>query len=342
MSIAIEALSKTFGGRAAVDGLTFDIPSNALFAVVGPSGCGKSTLLRLIAGLETPDRGRIALDGAEVAGPGIFVPPEERRVGVVFQSYALWPHLTVAANVAFPYEAQGVARAETARKVAEHLNTVSLEAFAGRRPEALSGGQRQRVALARCLAGAARTILMDEPLANLDPHLRGAMESELRAFHERSGVTTLYITHDQREAMALADLMAVMEAGAIQQIGTPQEIYERPQTEMVARFVGRGSLIPAEVAGGHARIAGHSVPVSGGRAGGGEGQATVFVRPRDIVVDGEGWPVEIVSAHYRGGGWEAQAQSDGLAAHIMLDLDRPVRAGETLRIALKSGWVLPN
>jgi iron(III) transport system ATP-binding protein len=338
MSIKIEALSKAFGGRAAVDALTFDIPPNTLFAVVGPSGCGKSTLLRLIAGLETPDAGRIALGGVEVAGPGVFVPPEERRVGVVFQSYALWPHLTVAANVAFPCEAQGLSRAQTEREVAKHLSTVALEGFAGRRPDALSGGQRQRVALARCLAGAARTILMDEPLANLDPHLRGAMESELRAFHERSGVTTLYITHDQREAMALADLMAVMEAGAIQQIGTPQEIYERPRNEMVARFVGRGTLVPAQISGGQARIAGKSIPVSGGT----DGHRTVFVRPREIAVDGEGWPVKIVSAHYRGGGWEVQARGEGLGAPVMLDLDRPPRTGETLRIAFKSGWVLPG
>ncbi|MEL7261194.1 MAG: ABC transporter ATP-binding protein [Pseudomonadota bacterium] len=335
MGIELDTVRKSFGGRAAVNGVSFEVPGGALFAVVGPSGCGKSTLLRLIAGLEAPDQGRITLNGKEVAAPGVFVPPEERQVGVVFQSYALWPHLTVAGNVAFPYQAQGMPRQEADTRAAEHLKTVSLEALADRRPEALSGGQRQRVALARCLAGAARTILMDEPLANLDPHLRGTMETELRAFHDRSGVTTLYITHDQREAMALADLMAVMNAGEIQQFGTPQEIYERPCNEMVARFIGRGALIPTEEAQGMAR---QGIAVMGAA----KGPGTMLVRPKDIAVSAEGQPAQIVTVQYRGGVWEAVALCEGLSAEVMLDLDRPVRVGERLNITVAGGWVLPG
>lgn len=339
MSISVDALTKSFDGKPAVDNVAFNAPDNAFFCVVGPSGCGKSTLLRLIAGLDQPDHGRIALNGAPVAGPGVFVAPEDRHVGVVFQSYALWPHLSVAKNVAFPYEARGLAAAETAERVAGHLRTVALEDYAERRPEALSGGQRQRVALARCLAGDVRTILMDEPLANLDPHLRGAMEAELRDFHDRSGVTTFYITHDQREAMALADVMAVMDAGRILQIGPPEEVYERPANETVARFIGRGALIRAELRGGTALIAGQEVPIDGAA---GEGTRTVFIRPRRIVAAEGGWEAEIASVHYRGGLWEATARGEGIDAPVMLDLDRPARPGERLRLAFTGGWALPG
>lgn len=210
----------------------------------------------------------------------------------MFQSYALWPHLSVARNVSFPYEAKGSSRADASLKRAwAHLETVSLSEYAERRPDALSGGQRQRVALARCLAGDTRTILMDEPLANLDPHLRHEMEAELRAFHDRSRVTTLFITHDQREAMALTDIMAVMEAGRFLQIGPPQEIHERPVNETVARFIGRGELIEASVSNGHAGIFDQDVPVEGGASG----AHTIFIRPRNVVPDADGTPVRIAA-----------------------------------------------
>ena len=338
MSIAVDRLTRRFGARAAVDDVSFSIPEGAFFCVVGPSGCGKSTLLRLVAGLETPDAGTVALGGRLVSGPGRHVPPEERRVGVVFQSYALWPHLTVAGNVAFPYESRGLSRAESAARAAEHLRTVALADLADRRPDALSGGQRQRVALARCLAGEARTILMDEPLANLDPHLRGAMESELQAFHRRTGVTTLYITHDQREAMALADVMAVMEAGRILQIGAPRDIYERPASAAVARFIGRGALVQAAVAGGTAQIAGQSVPVTGQ----GSGPATLFLRPRDVVGGDAGCAATVVSVQYRGGHWEAEVRAEALDAPLAVDLDRPVAPCDTLHLRFVGGWVLPG
>jgi iron(III) transport system ATP-binding protein len=338
MSIRLAHVTKAFGEHRAVDDVSFEVPENAFFCVVGPSGCGKSTLLRLIAGLENPDAGEIALDGAAVAGPGGMVPPEARRVGVVFQSYALWPHLTVAGNVAFPYEARGLSRAEARQKAEAHLRTVALEALAGRRPEALSGGQRQRVALARCLAGDARTILMDEPLANLDPHLRSAMEVELRGFHDRSGVTTLFITHDQREAMALADVMAVMDKGRILQIGTPQEVFERPRCEMVARFIGRGALLRAEVAGGVARIGGQEVPV----AGEGGGARLILFRPADVTLAEGGLAARLSAVSYRGGHWEAMAEVPGLAEPLALDLARPARVGDRVGLRLTGGWVLPE
>ena len=338
MGIKADGLTKNYDGVRAVDGVSFDIPPKAFFCVVGASGCGKSSLLRLIAGLETPDKGRIALDGVAVAGGGVFVPPEARRVGVVFQSYALWPHLTVRQNVAFPYEAKGMKRAEALKQADGHLRMVSLEQQADRRPEALSGGQRQRVALARSLAGDTRTILMDEPLANLDPHLRGAMEAELRAFHDRIGATTFYITHDQREAMALADLMAVMDKGRILQIGPPQEIHARPANATVARFIGRGALVPATVRGGMARLCGQEFAVDGT----GQGKATLFLRPANVALDDTGVPARIGAVLYRGGYWEASADVDGLAVPVPLDLHRPVRAGERVALRFTGGWVLPG
>lgn len=337
MSIQVENLSKAFGAHTAVNEVSFDVPTNALFCIVGPSGCGKSTLLRLIAGLEVPDNGTIRLNGDEVAGQGISIPPEDRRVGVVFQSYALWPHMTVAQNVSFPYETQGIARSEAMHKAQDHLKTVALEGYAERRPEALSGGQRQRVALARCLAGNAQTILMDEPLANLDPHLRETMETELRAFHDNSGVTTLFITHDQREAMALADVMAVMDAGKILQIGPPQDIYASPANTTVARFIGRGTLIDADVRNTMAEFCGQKVAVTGE----GEGQRTLLVRPEQISIGSAGWPCEVTALHYRGTGWEGVVRGKGLDA-VTINLSQRAQIGERLYLRFHGGWILPG
>ncbi|MEO0761873.1 MAG: ABC transporter ATP-binding protein, partial [Pseudomonadota bacterium] len=191
MSITLTDVTKRFGAEPAVDGVSAAIEDGDFFVVLGPSGCGKSTLLRLIAGLETLDAGAIALGPDTVAGPGLHVAPEARGIGIVFQSYALWPHMSALDNVAFPVETAGASRAEARGAARGHLATVALEAYAERAPAALSGGQRQRVALARCLAGGARVILMDEPLAILDPHLRTAMEHELARFHAATGATTL-------------------------------------------------------------------------------------------------------------------------------------------------------
>ncbi|MGZ2256462.1 ABC transporter ATP-binding protein [Roseobacter sp. A03A-229] len=341
MSISVQGLTKRFGASTAVDDISFDAEENEFFTIVGASGCGKSTLLRLIAGLETPDAGEIVLDGQVVAGAGLNVAPEERYVGVVFQSYALWPHMTVLGNVAFPDQARGLDAAAAEDRARRHLGTVSLTTFADRKPENLSGGQRQRVALARCLAGDARTILMDEPLANLDPHLRGEMEQELHAFHRASGATTLYITHDQREAMALADRMAVMEAGRFLQVGTPQDIYDAPRHETVARFIGRGALVRGVCRAGEAAIAGQRFPVRA-QPGQAEGDAMLFLRSSDVNVGPGGVAAELVSVKYRGGVWEAQAQIDGVDALFDVDLDQPARAGETVPLIFRSGWVMPS
>ena len=249
MTIRLEGITRRFGAERALDAVSLEIERGEFFVVLGPSGCGKSTMLRLIAGLDRPDAGRITLGERLVADAGrdVHAPPETRGVGVVFQSYALWPHMTVAEQIAFPLEVAKVSGEALAARTDECLATVALERFADRRPEALSGGQRQRVALARCLAQEASVILMDEPLANLDPHLRASMEEELAAFHARTGATTLYITHDQREAMALADRIAVLGEGRVLQVAAPDELYRRPRDERVAAFIGQGAIVDVHV-----------------------------------------------------------------------------------------------
>jgi iron(III) transport system ATP-binding protein len=346
MGLRLTGAVKRFDGRAAVDGVTADIPEGAFFVVLGPSGCGKSTLLRLIAGLETLDAGEIALDGRRVAGPGLHVAPEDRGVGVVFQSYALWPHMTVARNVAFPIEVAGAGRTAALAEAQGHLRAVAMEGFADRLPAALSGGQRQRAALARCLASRARTVLMDEPLANLDPHLRAAMEEELAAFHARAGVTTLYITHDQREAMALGDLVAVMKDGRFAQVAPPDDIYARPATEHVARFIGRAALLAAElesIGGGSARARiGATEATVACAPGAAQGRARVVVRPEDVALGDGPLSGRIAQARYRGGAWEAALAVPGLAEPQPVVSRARLAEGEAATARIAGGWALPG
>ncbi len=243
--LAIEGLRKRFGDHLAVADLTLEVARGEVVALLGPSGSGKTTTLRLLAGFETPDAGRIAVDGAEVTGER----PEARRFGMVFQHYALFPHLDVGANVAFGLALRGAARA---RRVAEVLAMVDLVGFERRAVSELSGGQQQRVALARSLAPEPRVLLLDEPLSNLDPALRERTRRELRAAIRRVGITTVFVTHEQEEAFDLGDRVAVLNAGRLEQVGTPDALYDAPATPFVARFIGRVNAIPGERARGAA------------------------------------------------------------------------------------------
>lgn len=343
MSIVLKNLSKSFGAERAVDAVDINIATGEFFCVLGASGCGKSTLLRLISGLETLDKGSIILDGKEVSSSVLHVPPEERAVGFVFQSYALWPHMSVLENVAFPAEAQGIPKAAARKAAIAHLETVELTDFIQRKPAALSGGQRQRVALARCLAGGARTILMDEPLANLDPHLRATMEDELMHFHKRAGVTTVYITHDQREAMALGDRLAVMQKGRFLQVGSPQAIYGRPNSKSVAGFIGRGSVVKLPITGNHVRLGDQAVEVDLGAPVVGA-KANVLFRPQNIRVGGEGGlRAHISNAVYRGGVWEGRAVLlDVPEVAFEISHEQPLQMGAQINIEILGGWVLPS
>ncbi len=236
--LRIEGVSKRFGAFTAVDHLSLDIYQGEFFALLGPSGCGKTTLLRMIAGFERPSAGRILLDGVDLAP----VPPYRRPVNMMFQSYALFPHLTVEDNVAFGLRQEGLPRAEIAARVADMLALVKLESFGRRKPNELSGGQCQRVALARSLAKRPRVLLLDEPMAALDKKLRGETQFELMELQRRLGLTFVIVTHDQSEAMTVADRIAVMDRGRLMQVASPAEVYEQPNSRWVADFIGDVNL----------------------------------------------------------------------------------------------------
>ena len=243
--IRVEGLSKRFGTVAALDGVTLDLRPGEFVCLLGPSGCGKSTLLRVVAGFEAPDAGRVLFEGRDLAG----VPPHRRPLNVMFQSYALFPHMSVARNVAYGLARAGMARAQRGARVEEMLRLVHLEGLGARRPDRLSGGQRQRVALARALAGGPRALLLDEPLAALDRSLREETQGELRALQRGLGTTFLVVTHDPGEAMTMADRIGVMEGGRLVQVGPPAAVYERPATRFAAALLGDVNLVAGRFLG---------------------------------------------------------------------------------------------
>jgi putrescine transport system ATP-binding protein len=241
--LRIEAVRKEFDGFVAVDDVSLNIRKGEIFALLGASGCGKSTLLRCLAGFEKPTKGRIVLDGQDI----VELPPYERPINMMFQSYALFPHMTVEQNIAFGLKQDGMAKADITRRVAEMLALVQMEKFAKRRPHQLSGGQQQRVALARSLAKSPKLLLLDEPMGALDKKLRSQMQLELVNIVERLGVTCVMVTHDQEEAMTMAHRIAIMDAGWIRQVGTPDEIYEQPNCRFTAEFIGSVNLIEGKI-----------------------------------------------------------------------------------------------
>ena len=241
--LRIDGVAKKFGGVRAVDGLSLDIAAGEFFALLGPSGCGKTTLLRMLAGFETPDEGRILLNGRDIA----HVLPHERPVNMMFQNYALFPHLSVRDNIAFGLKRAGMARADIKGRVAEMVALVKLEGLEKRKPDQLSGGQRQRVALARSLARRPQVLLLDEPLAALDKKLRESTQAELTELQRRLGMTFIIVTHDQEEAMTVASRIGVMDAGRLEQVATPRELYEAPASRWIAEFIGEVNLFDGEV-----------------------------------------------------------------------------------------------
>jgi putrescine transport system ATP-binding protein len=257
--VRFAAVSKRFGGVPAVIGLSLDIYPNEFFALLGPSGCGKTTLLRMLAGFETPDEGQVLLAGEDLAA----IPPHRRPVNMMFQSYALFPHLTVAGNIAFGLHQDRMAKPAIKARVEEMLALIKLEGLGARKPDQLSGGQRQRVALARSLAKRPKVLLLDEPMAALDRKLREETQFELMDLQERLGTTFVIVTHDQEEAMTVADRMAVMDKGEIVQVAAPSEIYERPKSRWVAGFIGDINLIEGGVV--ETNGAGAVIEDSGGR-----------------------------------------------------------------------------
>jgi iron(III) transport system ATP-binding protein len=283
--VSLRALTRRYGDVAAVDGLSLDVKPGELVALLGPSGCGKTTTLRLVAGFLAPEVGEIWVGDRCLSSPGTVVPPERRRMAMIFQSYALWPHMTVTQNVAYGLRFKPeLTRADRDRRVTEMLRVVQLAGYEARYPGELSGGQQQRVAVARALVVEPEILLLDEPLSNLDANLREEMRFEIRRLHETFGITTLYVTHDQAEAMVISDRIAVLDRGRVAQVGAADEVFLQPRTRFVAEFIGRTNLVegvavgPDRVAHGRLRLrvgAGGLVPGA---------RVAVSIRPHEIAL----------------------------------------------------------
>ena len=336
--LALRGLTKRFGATTAVDDVTLDIPHGKFVCLLGPSGCGKTTLLRLIAGLEEPTAGQVLVGGEDQSA----VPVHRRDFGMVFQSLALFPHLNVAENIAYPLAIRGASRAARRRRAEELLALVRLEGVADRRIHQLSGGQRQRVAIARGLAIDPRVFLLDEPLSALDANLREHMQVELRQLQQRLGVTTLVVTHDQKEALTMADIVIVMDRGRVQQMGAPMEVYRDPANAFVAGFIGHSNLLPCrvlderrvEVAGGTVTLA------AGDRLRTSPGDAILSVRPEDVVLtDADGVEARVAFIRDLGESVQFVLEHEGheITAHFA-PADRPAAAvGDPVRIAFRPG-----
>jgi iron(III) transport system ATP-binding protein len=356
--LELRGLRKTLGAATVVNGIDLTIAQGESLVLLGPSGCGKTTTLRMVAGFIPPDSGEIYLSGRLAAGRDVFIPTERRQLGMVFQSYAVWPHKTVFNNVAYGLSVAGTDRATLRRKVDFILDLVQLTGFAERYPGDLSGGQQQRVALARAIVVEPSLLLLDEPLSNLDAGLRQEMRLELKRLHRRTGMTSLYVTHDQEEALILADRVAVMNRGVIEQVDRPETVYRRPRSRFVAAFVGTSNILDGIVtqrdgAGSRLEIrtvlgapvwAGASAELIGGLA---EGDPVAMVlRPEDIslAAPGDGRPTaRLVEAAFLGSRHEVELAigDQRLIAHARsLDMVRDGMVG--LEIAAGAAWAVPT
>lgn len=353
-AIQISHLSKSFTTQPVLKDISLHIEHGEFVAVLGPSGCGKTTLLRAVAGFETVDSGTITVGDHLFSSTDVHVPPEKRELGIVFQNYALWPHMSVEENVAYSLKVAGRDRNERRTRTQEALELVGLSEFATRRPADLSGGQRQRVALARCLVTRPGVVLLDEPLANLDVHLRAAMEEEFSRFHQHTGATLFYITHDQQEAMAIADRVVVMNEGRVMQFATPQRLYHEPANEMVATFIDNGRVVPAkniqpaekgtvwaEVLGLRIRV---RAPLT--QAAVAEGKMCVHAADLRFAQAGEpGITARVTRLIYRGGFYQVDV-TPAHAPQLQLSLNTTsypsFASGDVVTLVITDGWILPQ
>ncbi|MFC3394447.1 ABC transporter ATP-binding protein [Brenneria rubrifaciens] len=338
--LKLERINKQFGEQVVVRDLSLTIPQGDFTALLGPSGCGKTTTLRILAGLEQLSQGRLLLGDRILADRQRHLPPEERNMGMVFQSYALWPHMTVAENVGYPLKLKKVNGAARQKRVLEALDAVELGACADRSPQALSGGQRQRVALARCLVSEPQVMLLDEPLANLDRHLRATMEQTFRDFHRRTGATFIYVTHDQAEAMALASHIAVMHQGELMQWGSPQQLYQYPQNAWVASFIGKGSILTLPVFTDAERLDGAQLHHGLEQAPDAHPpRQPILIRPEHVEVAADGLVAQVESCIYQGERYLLQLRlKDGqpLTAYHYA----PLSERQPVAVRLHQGWRL--
>ncbi|MBF4550562.1 ABC transporter ATP-binding protein [Pseudoclavibacter sp. VKM Ac-2888] len=332
VGVELRGVTRRFGQTVALRGLDLSIKPGEMVALLGPSGCGKTTALRALAGLEDIDEGEILVGGRDVAS----VPASKRDMAMVFQSYSLFPHLTVAQNVAFPLSLRrGISAKERNTRVPEYLELVGLGGFGERYPNELSGGQQQRVALARALAVQPKVLLLDEPLSALDAKVRVQLRDEIRRIQLEVGITTVFVTHDQEEALAVADRVAVMRGGIIEQLGEPEAIYSTPENAFVADFIGHHSRVRASAEGGVATVLGQRVPLLAGSA---EGAVDVLLRPEHVsfaVADSR------LAANESGasGAATAEASAGGPSASTSVDADGPLPAGEALAWVVSTGFL---
>lgn len=334
--VAFECVSKRYGTTLAVDGLDLVVPAGKLVTLLGPSGCGKTTLLRMLAGLETISAGRILIGGRDVTA----LSPAERDVSLVFQSYALFPHMSVLENAAYGLKAGGMARLPAETKAMAMLDMLGLASLSTRLPSELSGGQQQRVAVARALVLEPRVLLFDEPLSNLDARLRRQVREDIRALQQRLGLTVLYVTHDQQEALAVSDLIVVMSAGRIAQVGTPQALYETPESRFVADFMGEANLLPGTILSIEAQMAAVEVGTLRLRLPARRlpsGPVTLAVRPEALALsrEGHGLPAMVRSATYLGSLMEYLLDSDvGPLLSVAHPRDSIFTAGERVVVSV--------
>jgi putative spermidine/putrescine transport system ATP-binding protein len=341
MTVSLVDLRRTYGSVNALDGLDLDIAAGEMVVLLGPSGCGKTTALRILAGLDRADAGRVLVGGQDISA----VPANRRDMGMVFQAYSLFPHLTVRDNVAFGLRLRGQDRARRQTRAREMLELVGLSAFEDRYAQQLSGGQQQRVALARALAVEPAVLLLDEPLSALDAKVRVQLREEIRRVQLDVGTTTLFVTHDQEEALAVADRVGVMNQGRLDQIAPPTELYERPSTRFVAEFVGLSNKVAAEVADGHARVMGSRVPLLHGSLASGTGRA--LVRPESLGVTrlepGQPADAHVVSVAFLGPFSRVQVSLDDgqlVTAQVPSSAGAGLAAGAPVRVDVAADAVL--
>jgi len=355
-SVTLTGVGRQFGALKAVDAVDLAVEHGEFVTLLGPSGCGKTTTLRMVAGLERNDSGVIVIGDRVVsdAAADLFVPPDHRKLGMVFQSYAIWPHMTVFDNVAYPLSVRHVPKGEIRIKVMAALKLVEMEAYAERPAPALSGGQQQRVAIARALVFEPEVLLLDEPLSNLDARLRAQMGDEFRALQRRLKITTLYVTHDQEEAMALSDRVVVMDKGRALQVGAPEEVYRRPASRTVAAFFGTPNFIEAKVTACRANGRDHVLTIEGAGTRGDcraaearrPGDAIlVMIRPEDVTLGSAGplsWQGTVVDGVFRGPRRTLTVESQGRRFTVECPATRAASVGDTVTLSVDAdnAWAL--